>query len=106
MLDIERYIDECSFNEKQKALFLLGVVIREIDDEYILKRVFHYLEDRERLAILYNLVFEKLKALRLYDKEEIYIASKMLFDKNYKNWDLKSYENTYYIISGYCFKRR
>jgi CRISPR-associated protein Csh1 len=61
--------------------------------------------NKEKLIILYNEVLEKTKQLGIYGNYEgIYSLSKKLFDKNFKNWDLKSYENTYYILSGYAFE--
>ena len=111
--DYKNYIKTCSFDEKETALFLLGIVIGKIGSiQYtsykykpILEKVNFSGMDKEKLIILYNEILEKMKQLEIYGNYEvIYSLSKQLFDKNLKNWDLKSYENTYYILSGYAFE--
>jgi len=111
--DYKDYIEKCSFDEKKTALFLLGIVIGKIGSiqytQYnykpILEKVNFNGMNEEKLKILYSEVCEKMKQLDIYGNYEvIYALSKQLFDKNFKNWDLKSYENTYYILSGYAFE--
>jgi CRISPR-associated protein Csh1 len=111
--DYKNYIKTCSFDEKETALFLLGIVIAKIGSiQYtsykykpILEKVNFSGMNKEKLIILYNEVLEKMKQLEIYGNYEvIYSLSKQLFDKNFKNWDLKSYENTYFILSGYAFE--
>ena len=111
--DYKNYIKTCSFDEKETALFLLGIVIGKIGSiQYtsykykpILEKVNFSGMNKEKLINLYNEVLEKMKQLEIYGNYEvIYSLSKQLFDKNFKNWDLKSYENTYYILSGYAFE--
>ncbi len=111
--DYIEYIKTCSFGEMETALFLLGVVIGKIGSiQYnsykykpILEKVNFNGMDKEKLINLYNEVLEKMKQLEIYGNYEvIYSLSKQLFDKNFKNWNLKSYENTYYILSGYAFE--
>jgi CRISPR-associated protein Csh1 len=111
--DYKNYIKTCSFDEKETALFLLGIVIGKIGSiQYtsykykpILEKVNFSGMNKEKLIIIYNEVLEKMKQLGIYGNYEgIYSLSKKLFDKNFKNWDLKSYENTYFILSGYAFE--
>jgi|GEM_PF-1481180 len=111
--DYKNYIKTCSFDEKETALFLLGIVIAKIGSiQYtsykykpILEKVNFSGMNKEKLKNLYNEVLEKMKQLGIYGNYEvIYSLSKQLFDKNLKNWDLKSYENTYFILSGYAFE--
>ena len=109
----KNYIKTCYFDEKETSLFLLGIVIGKIGSiQYtsykykpILEKVNFSGMNKEKLIILYNEVLEKMKQLEIYGNYEvIYSLSKQLFDKNLKNWNLKSYENTYYILSGYAFE--
>lgn len=111
--ELRSYIDEVGFNEQETALFLLGTLIGDIGSRQvrygskpILNKINYQGMPIERLEILFNEVYEKLKHEKLlYPKEElIYETAKHLFDKNRKNWTLKPYENVYFILSGYAYK--
>ena len=111
--DFKEYIEASSFDEEETALFLLGIVIAKIGSiQYtsykykpILEKINFNGMNKEKLINLYNEVLEKMNQLEIYGNYEIvYSLSKQLFDKNFKNWDLKSYKNTYYILSGYAFE--
>ncbi|WP_456426530.1 type I-B CRISPR-associated protein Cas8b/Csh1 [Desulfurobacterium sp.] len=135
--EFNEYIEECGFDEKQTALFLLGTLIADVGSKqakYGSKPSSFFEEEKEkncskqakygskpvlnkinfqgislgRLQILFNEIYEKLEQEKLlYPQEEIiYAKAKELLDRNKKNWNLKPYENVYYLLSGYAFKTK
>ncbi len=110
---LKKYIDDVGFNEQETALFLLGTLIADVASKQvsygskpILNKINFQGMSIERIKILFNEVYEKLKHEKLYfqDKEKVYATAKWLFDKHLKYWDLKPYENVYYILSGYAYE--
>ena len=111
--ELKRYIDCVGFNEQETALFLLGTLIADIASKQvsygskpILNKINFQGMSTERIKILFNEVYEKLKHEKLYfpDKEKVYATAKGLFDKHLNGWNLKPYENVYYLLSGYAYK--
>ena len=110
---LQMYIEEVGFNEQETALFLLGTLIGDIGSKQIkygskpiLNKINYQGMSLGRLEILFNEVHEKLKHEKLLFPEEelIYETANYLFNKNLKNWNLKPYENVYYLLSGYAYK--
>jgi len=109
--EYREYLKRAKFNEKEAALFLLGVVIERIGSQQfikyghkpILNKINYEGMNLERLKILYNEVMDKLHELRAYDVEHLYALSKEIFDLHLKEWDLTPQENVYFLLSGYAF---
>lgn len=111
--DFVKYISTVGFNEKEASLFLLGTLVSDIaasQIEYGSKPVLEKINfsgmSVERLKVLFNEIYEKLYHEKLlYPEQEcVYAAAKYLFDSNLRTWDLKPYENVYYILSGYAYR--
>ena len=110
---LKKYIQELGLNEQETALFLLGTLIGDIGSRQvryggkpILNKINYQGMSPERLEILFNEVFEKLKHEKLLypEKEIIYETAIRLFGKNMKKWNLKPYESVYFLLSGYAYK--
>lgn len=110
-----KYLEEARFNEEEAALFLLGAVMGSIgvaqfkkhDYAPILNKINFQGMDVRRLMQLYNEVYERLHQMKLNtaENETLYALSKEMFDRNRGRWSLAPYENVYYILSGYAFKK-
>ncbi len=109
----KNYLLELNFNDKQQSLFLLGTLIADIGSKQvkygskpILNKINFQGMGIDRIMILFNEVYEKLRQEKLLNKEResIYSIAHGIFDRENKNWDLKPYENVYYILSGYSYE--
>ncbi|MCK4664839.1 MAG: hypothetical protein KAT68_18350 [Bacteroidales bacterium] len=117
--EIEKFLSENKFNEQQKALFYLGILINKVAKAQVIKK--HYNKpilnkisyqgmNFNDLKRLYVDVFEKLhqysKELS-YDYEEIDNVNslcKKYFDKNDTKWKLTEFANVFYLLSGFAYK--
>ncbi len=112
--DIETFLLENKFNDQQKALFYLGMLIKQVAySQYrkehkkkpILKKISYQGMSVADLKRLYVDVFEKLVQYEsLYlNIENINSLCKKYFDKSDASWNLSEFENVFYLLSGYAY---
>jgi CRISPR-associated protein Csh1 len=106
------YWREMEYNDKEKALFLLGYIVGKIGMEQskkgderkaILNKINFSGMSLERIEMLANSVLKSLRDYRILTKNEAtYAMMKVLLDKTRK--ELKNpIENLFNILSGYAF---
>ncbi|MRJ03435.1 MAG: type I-B CRISPR-associated protein Cas8b/Csh1 [Epsilonproteobacteria bacterium] len=111
--EMGRYLEEVGFDEKEGALFLLGVLLGDIGSKQarygskpILNKINFQGLSLERIQILANEIYGKLWQERLLypEQEKIYATAKELLDRNLSHWSLKAHENLYFLLSGYAYR--
>ncbi len=112
--EYDEYFSVSGYDEKQKALFLAGVLIARIGraqfakgskNKPILEKINFSGMSKERVMILANQIMDGLKNYRLLNSknEELYGQMKALLDRNLDQLR-DPIENVFYILSGYGFE--
>lgn len=127
--DMAEYMETMSYNVAQSSLFLLGYLIAEIGAEQvrktkertealgqarsgktankpILSKINYHGMNKQKLILLSNEVFEKLRQLKIASirNEKIYSQHKHLFDSALQEtWKLSDRESVFYLLSGYAY---
>ena len=110
---IEEFLSLQGYNEWQRALFLLGVLVGKIGVEQykkgdekksVLDKIGFEGTSLERVKVLANYVLEGLRNYRILDKynEALYGCMKELLDRNIGKLQ-NPIENTFYLLSGYAY---
>ena len=111
--EVEKFLSEMEYEEWQKALFLLGVLVGRIGIEQykkgdekkaVLNKINFEGMSAERVKLLANYVLEGLRNYRALNdyNEATYACMKMMLDRNLEA--LKNpVENVFYILSGYAY---
>ncbi len=114
--EIETFLSENRFNEQQRALFYMGILISQVgysqslkghSQKPILKKITYQGMSTDDLKRLYVDTFEKLvqyEALKFSSVEEFNSLCKYYFDKSDDSWNLSEFENVFYLLSGYAYK--
>lgn len=113
--DIENFLTENNFNDRQRALFYLGILINRVGysqskkgykTKPILKKINYQGMTIDDVKRLYVDVFEKLvQHEALYPGvENINTLCKYYFDKSDNSWELSEFANIFYLLSGYAYK--
>jgi len=117
--DYDEYFSISGYDEGQKALFLMGVLIAKIGraqfargsregsvrSKPILEKINFSGMSKERVMTLANQIMEGLKNYRLLtsENEELYGRMKVLLDRSLGRLN-DPVENVFYILSGYGFE--
>jgi len=110
--EFEEYLKVQNYQEYEKALFLLGVLVGKIgieqykkDDKKksILNKIDFDGMSAEKVKILTNHIVEALRNYRiLSENEKLYANMKELLDRNLEKLS-KPVDNTFYLLSGYAY---
>lgn len=114
--EMREFVKEMGYDEAKVAMFLLGYLIGEIGNAQspskpILNKITYQGMNRNKLKMLSNDVFEKLrqykskegKTLLHYESnEKIFAECKRLMDKTIEK-PLSDQENVFYVLSGYAY---
>jgi len=110
------FLSEQGFNEQQKALFYLGILIQQVAysqskaghrNKPILNKINYQGMTHKDIQRLYLDVFEKLvqyEQIQYPSVEQDNSRFKELFDRNFSQWKLSDEQNVFYLLSGYAFK--
>jgi CRISPR-associated protein Csh1 len=127
--DMIEYIETMHYNVPQSSLFLLGYLIARIGaaqigkaneraealgqarggktaNKPILSKINYHGMNKQKLMMLSNEVFEKLRQLKIasLQNEAVYAEHKRLFDSALQEkWNLSDRESVFYLLSGYAY---
>lgn len=127
--DMVEYMETMNYNVAQSSLFLLGYLIAKIGAEQvrrtkeraealgqarsgktankpILSKINYHGMNRQKLVLLSNEVFDKLRQLKIasLQNEAVYAEHKRLFDSALQEkWNLSDRESVFYLLSGYAY---
>lgn len=110
--EVEQWWGEVNYDDKQKALFLLGCLVGKIGSEQfkkgdkkkaILNRINFDGMSSERVIMLTNMILKSLRDYKVLPENElIYASMKSMMEKTVRKMD-DPVENLFYILSGYAF---
>jgi len=102
-----------TYNDHQKALFLLGYLIGGIGNKQwkaghknkpILNKINFEGMNVQAVLRLTNEVFEKMIQYKILNRHEsLFYQFKKMIDTYSQDWSLTNQENVFYILSGYSF---
>jgi CRISPR-associated protein Csh1 len=127
--EMAEYMETMNYNVAQSSLFLLGYLIARIGsaqaskvneraealgqarggktaNKPILSKINYHGMNKQKLMLLSNEVFEKLRQLKIasLQNEAVYAEHKRLFDSALQEkWNLSDRESVFYLLSGYAY---
>ena len=111
--EIKKWMDFMNYDEEERALFLLGVLIGEIgaaqyrkgdEKKAILNKIWFEGMSIEQVRTLASRVFEYLRIYRILNERNQIIYSILTAILSKRGWSKSPEENVFYILTGYAFK--